>query len=139
MSDTSKKHDSHCQRLSDLLEPLNDPSHLLEGDRQFVEQHLASCHLCRCERQLLQHIHAQWPPPADQLPAPEPQVRYRLRAAVRSRQRRTFTERALEWLRFPVPAYGIALIALVLAGVTATHNDHSGPQVTFDNAPGRYQ
>ena len=135
MNDPQNGHDSDCQRFSALMAERDDPTAMLRVDRQFTDAHLKSCRQCQHEQRLLQRIDSQWLSQADRLPEPDAEVRYHLRAAVRRRQPRPFAERVLGWLKLPGPAYGIALAALLLAGVTRPDRDPSAPLAAVAPVP----
>jgi len=86
---------------------------LSEEDRTEVEAHLVGCGAClRTYLALKTHLDRGGRGAA----APSEEARLRLRAAVKDRFRPTRSQRALRWLRRPVPLYqGMAVLVVAVA------------------------
>ena len=84
-----------------------------EEERALVEAHLLSCAAClRTYLALKAHLDRC----GREAGGPSEQARLRLRAAVEARFRPTRSQRALGWLRRPVPLYqGMAVLAVAVA------------------------
>ncbi len=129
--------DDECIRLHALLADISNLADLGGSDRSFADTHLASCHQCRQERQLLAQIAMQWPHQTTG-PFPDARIHSSLRATVHRRRHAplmaTLVERVAGWLRQPVPAYGFALVALAIVGINGLSSGPRAPIATLDRA-----
>ena len=121
-----------CERLHSLLDINGGLVSLQTLVRQFADLHLSTCEACRREQHLLTSISAKW----SLTPQPQPHgaIRSKLHAVIR-RQHTSVLDGIFAWLRLPAPAYTIAVIALLIAGVSGVQTERAPQLLMIQTVP----